>query len=68
MPSSIEIKVTVEIIHRFLQVIHNVSDVCVSILIVCSVDLIVEEFVVSRIGSRVTQFYLFQPVVDVRSV
>lgn len=63
--TSIEIKVTVEIIHRLLEVIHDVADVGVNILIVGRVELIVEELVVTRICPRVTHFQLPQAVVDV---
>lgn len=68
MSSSIEIKVTVEIIHRLCKMIYDVPNICVYILIVGSVDLIVEEFIVTRIGPRVTKLQLPQSIINVRCV
>jgi len=67
---AIEIKVAVEIRHRLLQVIHDVTNVVGIILIASSagtgiVQLIVEELVVARAGSRVRHAELPKSAVDV---
>jgi hypothetical protein len=57
---SIQIEVTIQVAHRFFQVIHDVSDIFirVQILIVRSVDLIVQKLVIARVCPRMTFFQL----------
>lgn len=62
---SIQVEVRIQVCHRLLQMVHNVSDVCIHVLIVRSVHMIVEKLVVSRTCPRVRHLQLFQPIVHV---
>lgn len=61
----VEIEVTVQVRHWFLEMVDDVPDVWVLVLIVWSVQLIIKKLVVPRICPRVRHFKLLQTIVHV---
>lgn len=62
----IKVEVAVQVGHRLFQVIHNVSDICIHVLIVHIIELIIEKLVVPRALSRMCRFELLQAIIYVR--
>lgn len=61
----VQVAVAVQVRHRLFQMIHDVSDVRDVVLIACSVELIIEEFVVPRTSSCMRHFELLESAVDI---
>lgn len=61
----VKVAITVQVRHRLFQMIHDVSNVRDVVLIACCIELIIEEFVVPRAGSRMRHFELLKSAVDI---